>query len=67
MAKALTNKQRNKIADKLMTWSNMVFAGLVVAQAFSEQFDFYTALAGVVIFVGGYLFAVTTMRGGGRK
>ena len=60
----LTLPQRNKIADKLMTWANMVFAGLVIAQVFSKPFSVGVALAGVTLFIGAYTLAVLIMKGG---
>jgi len=66
MAKArrLTIKQRNKVADKLMTWANMVFAGMVIAQIFSQPFDVLVALSGTLLFALAYIFAVLFMKGG---
>jgi hypothetical protein len=66
-SKKLSLSQRNKIADKLMTWANMVFAGLVIAQVFSKPFSVAVALAGVVLFVGAYILSVSVMRGGGGE
>ena len=63
-AKKLSLSARKLIAGKLMVWANMVFAGLVLAQAFFQRFDVLTALAGVVLFIGAYLLAVRIMRGG---
>jgi hypothetical protein len=64
--RGLTTNQRNKIADKLMTWANMVFAGMVIAQIFSKPFHAFVGFAGAVLFVGAYLLAVQIMRGGGK-
>lgn len=64
--KKLDRQQRNKVADKLMAWANMVFAGLVIAQVFARPFSSLTALAGVILFVGAYVLAVAIMRGGGK-
>ena len=64
--KALTVPQRNKIADKLMTWANMVFAGMVIAQVFSDKFSVPVALAGNFLFVDAYLLAYYVMKGGGK-
>jgi hypothetical protein len=63
----LSLKQRNQIADKLMTWANMVFAGMVLAQVLSKPFSIPVALVGVASFVGAYVFAVAVMRGGERQ
>ncbi len=50
-----------------MTWANMVFAGMVVAQVFSKPFSVLVALAGAILFIGAYVLAVLIMRGGGRR
>ena len=47
-----------------MEWGNLVFAGLVIAQAFSVQFDYARALVGVAVFAGAYSVADRIMRGG---
>jgi hypothetical protein len=64
--KKLTRGQRNKIADKLMVWANMVFAGMVITQLFSGKFSVPIALAGIFLFVDAYLLAYYVMKGGGR-
>ena len=64
--KKLTISQRNKVADKLMTWANMVFAGMVIAQVFSRPFSIWVALAGAALFIGAYVLAILIMRGGER-
>lgn len=61
----LSEEDRREIAKNLMTWANMVFAGLVITQAFFDKFNLWVALAGVGLFMGAYLFAVHIMRGGG--
>lgn len=54
------------VADKLMTWGNLVFAGLVIAQIFSGKFNIPIALLGVLLFVAAYVFAIVLyiLRGG---
>ncbi len=64
--KKLTVHQRNKIADKLMTWANMVFAGMVIAQVFARPFSVIVATIGAASFAGAYVLAVVIMRGGER-
>jgi len=55
------------IADKLMTWGNLVFAGLVIAQVFSGRFDATIAAIGVLVFVAAYFFAIALyMQEGGE-
>ena len=63
-AKRLTRPQRDQIADKLMTWANMVFAGMVIAQIFSRPFNIAVAIAGAALFIGAYVLAVRIMKGG---
>jgi hypothetical protein len=65
--KPLTLHQRNKIADKLMTWANMVFAGLVIAQVFSRPFSVPVAFTGAILFIGAYLLSISIMKGGEGK
>lgn len=69
MAKAtrgLEAEDRREVAKHLMMWANMVFGGLVIAQAFLAKFDVYMGLVGVGLFIGAYLFSVHIMRGGGN-
>ena len=45
-----------------MDWANLVFAGLVVAQAISGQhFNWIIAVIGGTMFFGGYMFAYKLM------
>ena len=60
-------EDRGRLAEKLMEWGNLVFAGLVIAQAFSDEFNFVLAFVGVVVFAGAYFFAYWLTRGGGHK
>lgn len=62
--KKLTGQQRNKVADKLMTWANMVFAGMVIAQVFARPFNGLVAVAGAALFFGAYVLAIRIMKGG---
>ncbi len=57
------------VADKLMTWANLVFGGLVIAQAFSDSFDIQVASVGVGVFVSAYVIAIVLymMEGGERR
>jgi hypothetical protein len=59
-------EDRGRLAEKLMEWGNLVFAGLVIAQAFSDEFDFVLAFVGAVVFAGAYFFAYRLTRGGGH-
>ncbi len=54
MVKKLSKEQRGLIAEKMMEWGNLVFAGLVIAQfvpgASSYHWQFIVAgLVGIVI------------------
>ena len=62
--KQLKTDQRGRVAEKIMEWGSLVFAGLVIAQAFSLQFDYARALVGAAVFAGAYLVADRIMRGG---
>lgn len=57
---------RGRLAEKIMAWANLVFAGMVVAQALSDSFDHKVALVGAGLFVGAYLIAYGILRGGER-
>ncbi len=57
-------ENRGRLADKIMTWANLVFLGLVVAQAFGDTKDPLLAVAGAALLFGGYLFAHGLMKGG---
>ena len=57
-------KNRGRLAQSIMAWGNLVFVGLVLAQALSDQKDYTLAGAGALLFVGAYLFAQQIMKGG---
>jgi len=62
MFKKLSPKFRSQLSDKIMDWANLVFAGLVVAQAISGQhFNWIIAVIGGTMFFGGYMFAYKLM------
>jgi hypothetical protein len=64
MSKEYVPDRRGRVAEKIMDWGNLVFAGLVVSQAFSNRFSWSHALTGGVVFAIAYLVAVLMMRGG---
>jgi uncharacterized membrane protein YgdD (TMEM256/DUF423 family) len=65
MAKHLTNDQRGRIAEKIMEWGNLVFAGLVIGKALSgTRFDVVTFLGGILVFAGAYVLAITYLKRG---
>lgn len=58
-------ENRGRLAQNIMAWGNLVFVGLVLAQALSfQQRDYLLAGTGAVLFVGAYLFAQQIMKGG---
>lgn len=59
-------ENRGRLAQNIMAWGNLVFVGLVLAQALSDQKDYTLAGAGAILFVGAYLFAQQIMKGGER-
>jgi hypothetical protein len=59
----LTPQQRNRIADKLVVWANMVFAGMAITQLVSGKFSVSIALADIFLFVATYLLAYYGMKG----
>lgn len=66
--KHLTIDQRGRIAEKVMEWGNLIFAGFVIGQFVSgESFQFILATAGIVGMLGAYAFAYYIMKGGGNK
>ncbi len=63
----LTKDQRNRQAEKIMEWGNLVFLGLVVTQVLSNTIDLPAALVGIIVFAGAYFIAEQIMKGGGKK
>ena len=61
------NENRRVIANSLMAWANLVFVGLVIAQAFSSQFNPLIAITGGISFLLAYYVASRIMKGGERK
>ena len=55
------------IANSLMAWANLVFVGLVIAQAFSSKFNPLIAIVGGISFLLAYYVASRIMKGGERK
>ena len=67
MTRQLPADQRDRQAEKIMEWGNLVFLGLVVTQILSDAIDVPAALVGVVAFAGAYFIAEQIMKGGGKK
>ena len=65
----LSQDERKSIAEKLMEFGNLWGIGLIVAQLVptQNQFSSQLALAGVLAWIGWYIFAVVLLRGGGRQ
>ena len=63
----LTGSQRTRVAEKIMDFGNLVFIGLVIAQAVPGPISkpLYT-LVGMVTITTAYLFALRIMKGGVR-
>ena len=61
-------QQREKFAEKLMEWGNLVFAGLVIAQIVpvTGSFRLGIAVAGVLVMAVAYMVAYYIMKGGGK-
>lgn len=59
--------RRGRKAEKIMEWGNIVFAGLVVAQAFSDYFDLMRAVVGFAALLGAYFVADQMMKGGDEQ
>ena len=64
--KRLRTQQRERFAEKLMEWGNLVFTGLVIAQIVpgTGPFRLGIAAAGVFAMVVAYLLAYYIMKGG---
>ena len=67
MAKRLTSDQRARIAEKIMEWGNLVFAGLVIAQLVPgiAACRLSMVVAGLISIAGACLIAIVLMKGGG--
>lgn len=63
--KHLTADQQGRIAEKIMDWGNLIFAGLILGQALSEKpFDFQMAAIGGSGIIIAYALAIALMKGG---
>lgn len=69
MEKGLNASQRDRVAEKIMEWGNLVFVGLVIAQIVPgpEQFSSGVAISGLVVAVVAYSLAYVIMKGGGAR
>ena len=66
VAKRLSPDHRGRIAEKVMEWGNLFFAGLVIGQLLpgGSPFNPQIALLGAVVLIIAYSFSVWFMRGG---
>lgn len=65
MTKRLTGDQRGRVAEKIMEWGNLVFAGLVIGQFVSGQsVNALMTIVGIIGMLLAYLAAIVFMRGG---
>ena len=63
----LTGNQRSRVAEKIMDFGNLVFIGLVIAQAVPGPISKpHYILLGIVAVTASYLFALRIMKGGAR-
>lgn len=61
----LSSKTRLKAAEKMMDWSNLVFVGLVLSQAFEGiSGAFGRLLVGTIIMIITYAIALRVIEGG---
>ncbi len=65
----LDKPQREKFAEKIMDWGNLVFAGLVIAQIIpgTPPFRIGVFILGIVIVISAYIAAYVIMITGGKK
>ena len=64
MARQLTVGQRERVAEKIMDWGNLIFIGMVVAQVVPGPLSEPVLIpVGIVGIAGAYLFAIRLMKG----
>lgn len=67
MVKRLTNDQRGRVAEKIMEWGNLVFAGLVIGQFISgKEINLLLFVLGTCGIVIAYCVSLLVMLRGGR-
>lgn len=66
MLTKLTSRQRNRVAEKVMEWGNLVFVGLVIAQLVpgTERFQPELMASGLGGIILAYWLATLIMKGG---
>ncbi len=66
MGKRLNPDQRGRVAEKIMEWGNLVFAGLVIAQIVpgALALNIGLTLVGVACMTAAYGLAFRLMKGG---
>ncbi len=60
-------ENRRTQANNIMAWANLTFAGLVIAQVFSETFNATIAVVGGLTFLAAYYFSDRIMKGGDQS
>ncbi len=69
MLSTFNREQREKLAEKIMEWGNLMFIGLFVAQLVpvtpASPFNPYLAAVGSICLVGAYAIALWLMKKGG--
>ena len=64
MARQLTRGQRERVAEKIMDWGNLIFIGMVVAQVVPGPLSEPVLIpVGIVGIAGAYWFAIRLMKG----
>lgn len=66
----LTKNQREKLAEKVMDWGNLVFVGLTVAQFVPGPFNPQAVIFiifGYISLITAYFVALRLMRGGDKQ
>ena len=67
MANRLTGDQRGRVAEEIMEWGNLVFAGLVIGQFISgKELNLLFFVLGICGLIIGYSVSLLVMLKGGR-
>lgn len=67
MTKRLTGDQRGRVAEKIMKWGNLVFAGLVLGQYISGiPVNTRLTMLGIFGMLSAYFMAIKFMKGGNK-
>lgn len=67
MTKRLTEDQRGRVAEKIMEWGNLVFAGLVIGQFVAgKEINLLLFILGACGIIIAYCISLLIMLRGGR-